>query len=230
MRAGLDALAGRCRAISYSLGDGGADSATALDGFTAELDAVLDRAGIASAAIAGVSFGGLVAVHYAATRPRRTTALILASAPSPSWTPSAVQRGYMRRPWMAAPLFAAASCTTFSNEIAAAIPGRLARLRFYARQAVRIATAPAFPGALAARARMFGDANLSAECARITASSLVVTGEPALDRVIPVESTREYLDLIPGAQYAMMEGTGHLGLVTKPELFAHIVSDFVARC
>ena len=227
MRPALDALADRGRAISYSLSHIGSDAAAALDGLAAELDAALDGAGIASGAIAGVSFGGLIAIHYAATRPRRTSALILVSAPSPAWTPSVTQRRYMRSPLLAAPLFAAASCATLSDEIAAAIPARGARLRFYTKQAARICTAPAWPGAIASRARLLADADLSAECARITAPSLVITGEPGLDRVIPVESSREYLQLIPGARYAMMKGTGHLGLVTKPELFARLVSEFL---
>ena len=55
----------------------------------------------------------------------------------------------------------------------------------------------------------------------------IVTGEPRLDRVVPVESTRQYVDLIPQVRYHMMERTGHLGLVTQPERFARIVSNFV---
>lgn len=232
MRPALDALARRCRTVAYSLCSidrGATTGGSRLEEFAAQLDAVMDQVEIAAAAIVGVSFGGLVAAHYAATRPQRTNALIVASAPSPSWSPSAIQRGYMRRPWMSAPLFAAASVGTLSTEIATAIPDTLARLRFYARQAIYIASAPAFPGGIAARARMFGDENLAAECARITVPALVVTGEPALDRVIPVEATREYLQLIPGAQYAMMEGTGHLGFVTKPDRFAKLVGEFVGR-
>lgn len=229
MRPALDALAHRCRAISYSLRDVGPASTAALDDFTAQLDAALDRAGIAAAAIAGVSFGGLIAIHYAATRPRRTSSLILASTPSPVWTPSMIQRRYMRRPWMSAPLFAAGSSAALSGEIAAAIPDRLTRLRFYARQAARILTAPEFPGAIATRGKLLVEVDLTDACRRISAPSLVITGESALDRIVPVESTREYLQLIPGAQYAMMEGTGHLGLVTKPELFADLVTNFIDR-
>lgn len=230
MGSALDALARRCRTISYSLRDVAAEPEAALEEFASQLDAILDRAGLASTAIAGISFGGLIAIHYAATRPQRTAALLLVSAPSPAWKPSNTHTRYMRRPWISAPLFAASSYARLSAEIAAAIPERSARLRFYARQTSRICAAPALPGSMATRGRLLADVNLSAECTRITAPSLVISGEPALDRVVPVESTREYLHLIPGAQYAMMRGTGHLGLVTKPELFAGIVSGFVARC
>ena len=65
------------------------------------------------------------------------------------------------------------------------------------------------------------------DCARVTAPTLVVTGEPQLDKVVPVESTRRYVDLIPGARYVQLERTGHLGLVTRPEKFAEVVAGFV---
>jgi 3-oxoadipate enol-lactonase len=54
-----------------------------------------------------------------------------------------------------------------------------------------------------------------------------VTGEPELDRVVPVASTREYVTLIRGARYEMMPRTGHLGSITQPEQFARIVSEFI---
>ena len=38
--------------------------------------------------------------------------------------------------------------------------------------------------------------------------TLVVTGEDALDRVVPAAVTRRYLDLIPGAQYSRWRGPG----------------------
>ena len=48
-----------------------------------------------------------------------------------------------------------------------------------------------------------------------------------IDRVVPVESTREFVTLVRGAEYAMMDRTGHIGLVTQPEGFARIVGEFV---
>ena len=68
---------------------------------------------------------------------------------------------------------------------------------------------------------------LRADCARIVARTLVITGEPALDRVVPAASTREFVGLIAGARYEMMAGTGHIGLVTQPDRFARIVGEFV---
>ena len=60
---------------------------------------------------------------------------------------------------------------------------------------------------MAARMRLLQRSRTSAPTARaIAAPTLVVTGEPRLDRVVPVESTREYVELIRGARYAMMDG------------------------
>src|SRR2546423_808767 len=65
--------------------------------------------------------------------------------------------------------------------------------------------------------------DLCADCARVTAATLVITGEDALDTVVPVASTAEYARLIPGARHETMDHTGHLGLITQPERFARIV-------
>ena len=71
MKPALDELAGRCHTISYSLcGDIGsgekADPALGFDNYLGQLDAVLDRLGPVPVALCGVSFGGFVALRYAA--------------------------------------------------------------------------------------------------------------------------------------------------------------------
>ena len=65
------------------------------------------------------------------------------------------------------------------------------------------------------------------DCARVTAPTLVVTGEAHLDTVVPVRVTQRFCDLIPGSQHVLMDGTGHLGMVTQPERFARIVREFL---
>jgi len=224
MRPALDALAARRRTISYSV------QGTTFDELVEQVDDVLDRKGLESAAICGVSFGGLVAVKYAASRPRPTTALILVSCPSPAWTPNPIQARYLARPWSSTPAFLATTPGRLYPEIAAALDGPVARLRFSVTHVGRILAAPIVPAGMAARMRLNPGLDLRTDCARVAAPALVVTGERHLDRVVPVESTREYLDLICGAKYAMMERTGHLGLITRPERFARIVGDFVDAC
>jgi 3-oxoadipate enol-lactonase len=222
MRPALRALARRCRTISASL-----RTATTLDDLAAQVDGMLADRGLASAAICGVSFGGLVALRYAASHRERTDALAIVSAPSPSWQPSAQQARYLARPWLSFPAFVASSPLRLWPEIRTAFASRGGRIGFAATHIARIVSAPTTPAGMAGRMRLITGEDLCADCARVTAPTLVVTGEPHLDRVVPVQSTCEYTRLIAGARYAMMARTGHIGLVTQPERFARIVGDFV---
>lgn len=222
MRPALEALATRCRAISYSL-----ESASTFGDLVAQVDRQLDRSGLAAAAIAGVSFGGLIATKYAAVRPGRTTGLILVSTPGPSWTPSADQARYLASPWRSTPAFVVTSPGRLWPEIAAAIDNGPSRLRFCLQHAARILMAPVVPAHMAARMQLRQEMDLRADCARVRARALIVSGEPGLDRVVPVESTREFVTLFRDAEYAMMEKTGHIGLMTRPEEFARILGEFV---
>jgi pimeloyl-ACP methyl ester carboxylesterase len=69
--------------------------------------------------------------------------------------------------------------------------------------------------------------DLTTDCLRVAAPTLVVTGERALDHVVPVEGASEYARLIPNARAAVIERTGHIGSITRPDAFAALVRDFV---
>ena len=73
MSPGVDALAERHRVLTFSLGDAAGDDAW-FDRWVRLIDRRLDDAGLESATIAGVSFGGLIAIRYAARRPSRVRA------------------------------------------------------------------------------------------------------------------------------------------------------------
>ena len=83
---------------------------------------------------------------------------------------------------------------------------------------------------MAQRIRFALAVDFAADCRRVTAPTLVVTGEQELDRIVGIETTRDYLACIPGARHAVFERTGHLGLVTQPARFAEIVCGFVEEC
>jgi pimeloyl-ACP methyl ester carboxylesterase len=68
--------------------------------------------------------------------------------------------------------------------------------------------------------------DVAADCARVSVPTLVLTGEEGLDRVVPVSSTRRYTQAIRGARYEMLQGTGHIGVLTQPTRFASILSEF----
>ena len=72
----VDAVVARCRVISGSLtGDRGSlrsiDAAHGFDDCLGWVDELLDRTGIEQVSVCGISYGGFVALRYAAHRPER---------------------------------------------------------------------------------------------------------------------------------------------------------------
>jgi pimeloyl-ACP methyl ester carboxylesterase len=233
MRPTLEALARECRTLSYSLcGDMGSsapmDESAGFDMFSRQIDEVLDRAKLDHVALCGISFGGTIAARYASNRPDRVSALVLTSVPGPSWTPNARQAQYIRRPWLSVAAFCATSIGRVAPEIVTSLPDWPSRIGFACSHAARVVASPMAPGLMARRIRLLQQqSDFTCEARQISAPTLVITGEPRLDHVVPVESTRQYVALIPRARYQMMDGTGHLGLVTQPARYARLVSDFV---
>jgi 3-oxoadipate enol-lactonase len=232
MKPALGALSRRCRTISYSLpGDLGSgakmDWTLGFESLMRQLDGVLDRAGLERAAICGVSFGGLIALRYAATRPARVGAVILVSAPDPTWEPTPQQASYVARPWRSIGSFCFTAFERLGPEIRSSLPTLGRRLRFAAGYVGRALTAPVNPHLMSRRVKLKLASDFACDAARVEAPTLVITGDERLDRVVPVASTRRYAESIPGARHEVMTGTGHLGLLTQSDRFADIVSEFV---
>jgi pimeloyl-ACP methyl ester carboxylesterase len=235
MTPALHELQKRCRTVTYTLcGDIGSgvkfDRALGFDNYIRQLDAVFERTGLQRAALCGVSYGGFIAVRYAAMRPERVASLILTSSPAPGWVPSERQRRYVARPWLSAPSFIVTSPMRLWPEIHAAHDTWSERLLFTARHAVRVIMAPLIPPVMAARVTLQQTIDFAPDCARVKAPTLVITGDDGLDRVVPTDITRRYESLIPGARHARIDRSGHIGLLTRPAQFAEIVTSFVGQC
>jgi pimeloyl-ACP methyl ester carboxylesterase len=231
MRPAVSALAKHHRVISFSLCDERTspfpcEPALAFENYVSQVGEALNRAGLERATIAGVSYGGLIATEFAARFPDRVTSLVLASALHSGWQPNGQQRMFLRSPRLMSPLFVATARGRMKPEVAAAIPGFGARLRFMAGQGARIAMAPASPTKMARRVA-WAAAHHFADPAGIKARALVMTGEPDLDKVVPVEITERYMEELRSAQRVVLEHTGHIGLVTRPDAFAEILGRFV---
>ena len=222
LRPAVDALSVFFRVLTFSLGDGD------LDAYAQQVTSVLSRKGIDRATICGVSFGGLVAVRFAAQNPARCDALVLASTPRPALRLRRRHQIYVSAPWLFGPIFLAESPLRLRPEICAAIPDTRARGQFVLQGLRTLLSAPVSLSRMAARAKLISLVDLGPECERITAPTLVLTGERHLDHVVPVEGAVEYVRLIPGARASVVERTGHLGSITRPDLFAAMIRDFVA--
>jgi pimeloyl-ACP methyl ester carboxylesterase len=152
----------------------------------------------------------------------------MVSAVPPGWKPDRRVRFYLRAPALLSPLFLVASIRMY-REIAAATPGVVPGVVAAVRHAVNALTHMFSPGRMARRVHMLETVNLSAGLDRVDVPTLVITGDAALDRVVPVSQTKEYLRIWPRAAYASLPRTGHLGLITRPEEFANLVSAFLER-
>jgi pimeloyl-ACP methyl ester carboxylesterase len=176
----------------------------------------LDERRIDRAVVCGISYGGLIAARFAATYPERTAALVLVSTPGPGARLHAHHRAYLRWPRLLGPLFMLET------------PFRLWR-ELHWSQLIAVLTSRISFSLMARRAALIESTDIAADCRRIAAPTLVVTGEARLDAVVPVDSTREYLRAISGSQHAELKGTGHLGAITRATDFAEIVRGFLER-
>jgi pimeloyl-ACP methyl ester carboxylesterase len=220
----IDALAQSHRVITFSY-----RADRDVDALTEQVEAALDDRGLERAAILGVSFGGRVALRFAARRPERTSALVMVSVPGPRFRMKRSHRFYARYPRVFAPLFFAAMPARVWSELAAAIPDAGARRAFARWQLKTILRAPLSPSQMAARAQLIDGIDISADCAHVSAPTLIITGEPRFDYVVPSNGTIEYARLIDGARSVTLAGTGHLGSITKPGAFAKAVREFLAE-
>jgi len=220
----VDALAASHRVLTFSL----RDEQDGLDGLVAQVEAALDDRGITRAAICGVSFGGRVALRFAAQRPERTEALVLVSVPGPGWHLKPSHQWAARHPLLAAPAFFPVMAARLGSELAVAIPDKRLRRDFVIRQARRLWRAPLSPTRMAARAALIDGLDIAAECAAVSAPTLIVTGESQLDHVVPAGGAAGFARLIPGSRTLTLEQTGHLGCITRPEAFADLVRTFLA--
>jgi pimeloyl-ACP methyl ester carboxylesterase len=227
----VDALAETHRVLTFSLCDepsaGWRTTAEGIDGYADQIAAALDSRHIPAAAICGISFGGLVALRFAARAPERTTSLVLISAPGPDWHLSQKHERYTRTPWLFAPLFGLGALRRLHREVKVVFPTLGEELRFIAGYLATAARAPGSVFRMARRARIISAHDRAADASAVACPTLIVHGDPSLDHVVDVHGTRQYSEMIRGARVSLIERTGHLGFATRPREFARIVQRFL---
>jgi pimeloyl-ACP methyl ester carboxylesterase len=228
MRPTIEALAGSFRVATFSLcGEPGAPPLPAeFDGYLAQVDAAIEALGAERVLLAGVSFGGWVALRYAAEQPARVGALVLASTPGPGYVLPPRYARWIAAPRRSMPIFVATAPRRTGPEIRSAFPAWRERLDFSIRHGWRALRAPMSGVRAAARISVGLAHDFAPDAARVSCPLLCVTGEDELDNTVPAASTREYLALVPGARAECLARTGHMGTVTRARDFAAIVDSF----
>lgn len=225
----VDALARRFRVASYSLcGEPGAPPlAASFEGDLARLDEVCRALGPDPVVLVGVSFGGRIAVHYAAAHPERVRALVLASAPGPGFTLPARQARWVAWPRLSLPAFVLTAPGRARPELRNVFPSWTDRLRFSAGMLRHVLSAPMSSTRAAHRIRLALADDVTTPARQVRVPTLLVTGEDDLDMLVPPESTRQYRECIARTEVARLDGTGHMGVITRAALFASLVGRFV---
>jgi 3-oxoadipate enol-lactonase len=211
------------RGIGESEGSGNAT----LTAMAQDVVAVLDTAGVASAAVFGASMGGLVAQHLVVEHPGRVADLILAATapggdagvdPKPADQAALLGKG-ARSPEDAYRL----ACTVlYSLQFQRAHPEFIeAQIRERARHPVR-------PRVFSDQFKaMWQPDNSFERLAAVAVPTLVMHGTE--DVVTPFENARILAGQIPGARLRPFEGCGHLFFHERPAETARVVSEHLRR-
>lgn len=207
-----------------------ADSTTlTVERHVADIEQVRRHFGIGRLILLGHSWGGALAVLYAAQHPQNVERLILNGPMPPAATPFAKQRseavGAAIRRLCSDRLGAAADSTALDPCMAQ--PGM--NLRVYYADTMNIARSRAAGGidpvSNRAGLRSLGDWDFRPVMARVQAPTLVVEGART---PIPLDQVRIWAQLIPDARVLLLERVGHAyGAIESPSAFFGAVRMFL---
>jgi len=212
--------------LRYDLPGHGASAVPAAPYGIAELSAqladVLAAHGIARAHVAGISLGGLIAQHFAATRPALVDRLILIDT-TPRYTDELRrmwdERAATARAAGVAPMVSALLAIWFSAD---ALARNDAGVRYVRETLVR---APGEGYALACAA--LRDADLRALAPKIAARTLVVCGDDDIPSFL--EAARWLAAEIPQAELAWIKGAKHASVLEHPDAARRLMRRFLLR-
>lgn len=194
-----------------------------LAGLSRWLEGAITRLGIGEFELAGASWGGAVALEFAASSPlrQRLRRLVLAAPAHPFWTPSPRQRRLLTPPWTYIAAFIGAHLSLKAcHAVMAPSFGDPARLRPESVAAYqRLLRQPRMGAAVAAYARRWvaDQQRLKMELPGIQAPVKLIWG--ARDRVVPATSAPALREALPQAELTILPGLGHLPYEEAPETF-----------
>lgn len=211
----LPALAPHFGVLSYDLAGHGESAPPAgkpdLAMFSKQLRVLLDRCGIARAAVVGFSLGGMIARRFALDHPDRVSALAILHSPhdrSPAERDAV--RARVRRAQEQGPAAGvdAALERWFTPAFRAEAPETIALVRSWLMRNDAAVYAQVY------RVLAEGDAGIACGLERIACPTLVMTG--ADDPGNTPAMARAMAGLIPGARLLVLPGLRHMALAESP--------------
>jgi pimeloyl-ACP methyl ester carboxylesterase len=190
-----------------------------IEGFAADVGALLDALEIQEAAIAGVSMGGYVAFAMFRQEPGRVASLVLADTKAAADSPAA-RAGRVRLREVAAAQGARGVADQMLPKLLSkdAPPGVVSRVRAMIESADPVSIDAAIM-ALMTRPDSIPD------LPRISRATLIVVGEH--DSVTPLADAQVMQQGIARSRLTVVPGAGHLSSVEQPEAFAKALADFL---
>jgi pimeloyl-ACP methyl ester carboxylesterase/DNA-binding CsgD family transcriptional regulator len=226
----ISALSERYRLLRYDsrgcgLSDREADAIT-IEGLVADLECVVDKAGLERFALLGASQGGAVSIVYAARHPERVSHLVLCGAfargalrrsPSPQEVEATeamiklVEFGWGQ----SNPAFLQMFTSQFFPQATLAQAHSFNEIQRHA----------ASPRVAARLIRAFAELDASAELAKVQAPTLVFHSRG--DNRVPFEEGRFVATSIPGARFQPLDSNSHVPLPGEPA-YQRLLDDLAA--
>ncbi|GAC1605087.1 MAG: adenylate/guanylate cyclase domain-containing protein [Acidimicrobiales bacterium] len=181
-----------------------------------DVRAVMDAVGSTQAALCGMSEGGAIAALFAATFPRRVSALVTIGSGATGWQPGPVAQDeidrYIEEHWGSG----------LSVSMMAPSVAKDDRIRAWFGKWERLS---ASPGAAVELLRMNAQFDINSVLPAISVPTLVIhrTGDLTYD----IRQGRALADQVSGARFAELPGTDHAPWFEDPEEILELIEEFV---
>ncbi len=210
------------RIIRYDMrGHGASDIPTGpykMGSLVSDAEKILDALGVKAAVFVGLSLGGMVGQGLAVKRVDLVRALVLSNTAAKMGTPQI---------WL--DRIAAIQANGLAHFADTVIPhwfsAKFRQTPELAHWAQMMHDTPE-PGCIGCAAAIAG-ADFMTTTSGLRLPALGIAGSE--DRACPPDLVRETTDLIPGSDFALIRGVGHLPHVEKPAEYAQLLHRFMAR-